>query len=228
MREHAREMMKEMEAVCERLRGAKSACEREKHLALLDRTNRDRAVSDRAKYERMTEMQRDRFNEYSRRFEAYERALERVRARAANAVDVQEIVQNRLMHREEDLNVLREYETDDSRLMKSLEFELSKVSDDVHRSQAAAADAESQRAALDCELRRVQNSLKASHARQIQLNDDYARVSTALSERRSLIKSLLARKRTRQRSLKTPEERFASSATRSSAPRSRTKALKTK
>ncbi len=188
MREHAREMMKEMEAVRERLRGAKSACEREKHLALLDRTNRDRAVSDRAKYERMTETQRDRFNEYSRRFEAYERALERVRARAANAVDVQEIVQNRLMHREEDLNVLREYETDDSRLMKSLEFELSKVSDDVHRSQAAAADAESQRAALDCELRRVQNSLKASHARQIQLNDDYARVSTALSERRSLIK----------------------------------------
>lgn len=49
--------MKEMEAVRERLRGAKSACEREKHLALLDRTNRDRAVSDRAKYERMTETQ---------------------------------------------------------------------------------------------------------------------------------------------------------------------------
>lgn len=188
MREHAREVTKEMEAVRERLRGAKAACEREKHLALLDRTNRDRAVSDRVRYERMTEAQRDRFNEYSRRFAVYARALERVRARAANAVDVQEVVQNRLMHREEDLNVLQDYETEDSRLMKSLEFELSKVSDDVHRSQAAAADAESQRAALECELRRVHNSLKASHARQIQLNDDYARASTALSERQSLIK----------------------------------------
>ena len=81
MREHAREVMKEMDGVRERARGAREALESEKHLALLDRANRERAVSARARYEKLTTTQNERFDEYSRRAEAYERALSRLRLR---------------------------------------------------------------------------------------------------------------------------------------------------
>ena len=188
MREHAREVMKEMDGVRERARGAREALESEKHLALLDRANRERAVSARARYEKLTTTQNERFDEYSRRAEAYERALSRLRLRTENADVVRDIVHDRLADEERDLDALREYEAEDERVLKTLEAALSKVSHEVHKSQSDAEDAASTRAALAGELQRVQKSLKDAHARQIELNEELAKANVTLSERQGLIK----------------------------------------
>ena len=188
MREHAREVMKEMDGVRERARGARAALESEKHLALLDRANRERAVSARARHEKLTTTQNERFDEYSRRAEAYERALSRLRLRTENADVVRDIVHDRLADEERDLDALREYEAEDERVLKTLEAALSKVSHEVHKSQSDAEDAASTRAALAGELQRVQKSLKDAHARQIELNEELAKANVTLSERQGLIK----------------------------------------
>ena len=101
-----------------RARRARAALESEKHLALLDRANRERAVSARARYEKLTTTQSERFDEYSRRAEAYERALSRLRLRTENADVVRDIVHDRLADEERDLDALREYEAEDDRALK--------------------------------------------------------------------------------------------------------------
>ena len=184
-------MERETEGARERARGAREAWEGERRLGLLDRANRDRAVGERKRCERLIVTQVERYKEYSRRAEEYRRVVVRLRARAENAAAVGDVVQERLDQDERDLNVMAEYEVEDEQLLKALELDLSRASQEMHRRKLDAEDAKSHRAALHGELQRVSKNLSDVHARQMELSDELSRAKCTLAVRSRLIKRTL-------------------------------------
>lgn len=201
MREHLREIEMEMEATRERARGARTAWESESHLILLDRANRERAKSVVTRCKAIMATQHERRDEYTRRAEAYERALSRLQARAGNADALCDLVRERLLEDEREFVALRTYEVEDTSLLKKLEFELCKVSRAVYESKLDIEDAMSLRLASQCELQRVRKSLKDAHARHVDLNETLARANVTLSERKRLSEKMLNTKEQLSREL---------------------------
>jgi len=182
---------RETKGARERAHGARAAWESERRLSLMDRANRDRAVGERLRCERLMVTQIDRYKEYSRRADEYRRTVVRLRARAQNASAVGEVVRERLDQDERNLRVLTEYEMEDEQTLKTLELDLSKASQEMHRHKLDAEDAESHRAALRGELQRVRKNLSDVHTRQMELNDELSRVNSTLAVRKRLIKRTL-------------------------------------
>ena len=194
MREHVKDVTREMADVRERARGAREALEREKHLAMLDAMNRERAVQETKACEKEIEVQNEQYRDYSRRAETYEADVGRLRARAESAGVVRDIVRERIEDDERDLETLRTYEIEDDRLLQTLEFELGKVSKEAHESQTELEHATSRRAAVQCELSRVEKTLKDAHLRRVELQEEYSSACTTLSERQgSMRKTARAR-----------------------------------
>jgi len=187
MREHVKDVSRDIVDVRDRSRGAREALEREKHLAMLDAMNRERAAQETRVCEKETELQNEQYREYSRRAEAYEAAMGRLRARAESAGVVRDIVRERVDDDERDLETLKMYEIEDERLLQTLEFELGKASKDAHESQSELEHAMSLQAAVQCELLRVGKTLKEAHVRRAEFQEEYTSACTTLSERQGLI-----------------------------------------
>ena len=207
MREHVKDVMREMSELRERARSAREALAREKHLAALDAMNRERSVNEKKLCEKDIETQNERLEEYSRRASAYEAALERLRVRAESAGAVCDIVRERIGDDERDLETLKMYEIEDERLLQALDFELGKVSNEAHKSQSELEDVTSHRVAVQSELHRVEKTLKEAHARRVELQEDYSSACTTLSERQGLIRKTM---RARDDSARVVEEKRSS------------------